>query len=143
MRFSPRTGVRNAPIRVLREYGGYLLRGALTRLVFLVSLAVVATGPVLVAQGAVPSQKPPFAAGQVVARAARTQQMQVALGESKNIGLVTALILQGVAFLVLAFLWTKWSQRQRPAVTELSGSVDSTERPRSTLIVEDSPVGVA
>ena len=55
------------------------MRGALTRLVFLVSLAVVATGPVLVAQGAVPSQKPPFAAGQVVARAARTQQMQVAL----------------------------------------------------------------
>lgn len=121
-----------------------LLRWALALLVFLVlSMVVVATGPVLVAQGAVPSQKPPFAAGQIVARTARPQQMPAPLVELEKMGLVAGLILQGIAFLAFGFLWTKWSQRRRPAVTEYAGNFDATERPASSIDVEDSPVGVA
>ena len=122
------------------------MRGALILLVFLVlSVAVVPAGPVLVAQGAVRSQKSPFAAGQVVARTARRQPMPAAVGlqESEKPGLVAGLMLQGIAFLLLAFLWTKWSRLQPPAVTEHSGNFDSTERPASSIDVENSPVGVA
>lgn len=120
------------------------MRGALTLLVFLVlSIAVLATGPVLVAQGAVPSQTSTFAAGQIVARTARPQQMPAPLVALEKMGLVAGLILQGIAFLAFGFLWTKWSQRQRSAVTEHAGNFDATERAASSIDVEDSPVGVA